>query len=322
MKRLIGVILCFSVLMIACNKKDFPKTMYVNLKDGLEVRNSPWWNAKIIGFLSYLTEVKITKEDKHIATINNKDGRFVYIKKPIKGWVFNRFLENIDSIMETNLKENTNDVNKTRYVNVTDGLWIRNSPSSNGEKIGSLEYHTEVKITKEYKNIVNIGGISGKWVYITEPIKGWVFNRFLDNYDQHINRTVTSQEQYIKEKLIGTWKIIEVSPYNENTDFFLSENLYFMDSMVDAPWAQNLFGGYNFQLNYVYGQWNWEQGKNRIKIEGGLPSETEIQLLANFGEYYLTDVNFIDNEHITLYNEIAFPWTIEKKVFLKLERIE
>jgi hypothetical protein len=133
MKRLVGVILCISVLMIACNKK------------------------------------------------------------------------NQQALTETNTQK---DFPKTMYVNATDGLRVRNSPSSDGERIGLLNNLTEVTITKEDNNTVNIGGTDGKWVYITEPIEGWIFDGFLDNYDQYIKRTVTRPDNP-EEKFTGAQDIID-----------------------------------------------------------------------------------------------------------------
>jgi hypothetical protein len=129
MKRLVGVVLCFSVLMIVCNKK----------------------------------QTKTNQED---------------LSK------------------------------KTMYVNATDGLRVRNSPSSDGEILGLLEDLTKVTATKKDNNTVNIGGVDGKWVYITEPIEGWVFDGFLVNYKPHIKKTSakgTTKENTIEEKLIGNW---------------------------------------------------------------------------------------------------------------------
>jgi hypothetical protein len=105
MKRLIGVVLCISVLMIACNKKqtettqeDLTKVMYVNASEGLWVRNSPDINGKKVGLLQNLTQVIITKENINTVNIGGVEGKWVYITEPIEGWVFDGFLKSIYDI--------------------------------------------------------------------------------------------------------------------------------------------------------------------------------------------------------------------------------
>jgi hypothetical protein len=270
MKRLIGVILCFSVLMIACNKN---KTV---------------------------DEIVNDKNDQVLTETNTQKG-----------------------------------FPKTMYVNAADGLQVRNSPSSDGESLGLLSYLTEVAITKEDNNTVNIGGIDGKWVYITFPVEGWVFNGFLDNYTQYIRRIVTTktetnQKEQIKEKLIGAWKIINVYSDSDENKWSLGAAgvMEFMDVRISYDYGQEFFpeffplAYYDFKFSYFTGQLDWELGKNTIKIKGGWPLETAGIGLDAFGEYYLTDINFIDNDHIMLCNEVIHPSYDEKKVFLKLERIK
>jgi hypothetical protein len=327
MKRLIGVILCFSVLMIACNKnktettqKDLEK-IYVNTMEGLWVRNSPSSDGKQIEFLSYLTEVKITKENDNNVTVDGIYGKWVYITEPIKGWVFNGYLGNIDQIMEASLHKDTNKyINYIMYVNATDGLRVRNSPSSNGEQIGLLKYLTKVNITNEDNNTVNIGGVDGKWAYITEPIEGWIFNVFLENYDQHEKRI--EQINKLKEKFIGTWAIIEISPFPKNySSITLSPEdpkMIFMNELRSSE-ERDYF--YDFEYSGFRGKWNWEVDKKRIKIEGGFLNDNGSYRtgLYDLGEYYLSNINFIDNNHITLYEEIYY--TKGSKNY-KLERVE
>ena len=110
MKRLIGVILCFSVLFVACNKKnqltetntqkDFPKTMYVNATEGLRVRNSPSSDGEKVGLLKHNTQVIITKEDINTVNIGGVEGKWVYITTPVEGWVFDGFLVDFEKIKE------------------------------------------------------------------------------------------------------------------------------------------------------------------------------------------------------------------------------
>jgi hypothetical protein len=69
-------------------------------------------------------------------------------------------------------------------VNATLGLRVRNSPSLNSDRIGLLNYLTEVRIIEEDSNIVNIDGIEGKWVLVhTNNIEGWIFDGYLITID-------------------------------------------------------------------------------------------------------------------------------------------
>jgi hypothetical protein len=230
MKRLVGVILCISVLMIACNKKNQP--------------------------------------------VNTQK-----------------------------------DFPKTMYVNAADGLRVRNSPSSDGERIGLLNDLTEVTITKEDNNTVNIGGTDGKWVYITEPIEGWIFDGFLADEEHHKKRiaAIEASERRIKEKIIGNWTIIEITPYTENYEDTISDKrrqLSFSDSLYD-------FFGW-------YGGYDWEPGTNTIKL---IPES------SNMVDFYFSDIKFIDDDHMTLYDEMlngieyADMINKRKKLLLKLERV-
>lgn len=115
-KRLVGVILCLSVLMIACKKKqtettqkDFPKKMYVNVKKGLRVRDSPYLNKQETSLpIPYLEEVTVIREENNTMNIVGVDGewisgKWVYISSPLYGWVFSAFLStdiNINHVKE------------------------------------------------------------------------------------------------------------------------------------------------------------------------------------------------------------------------------
>jgi hypothetical protein len=234
MKRLIGVILCISVLMIACNKK------------------------------------------------------------------------NQQVLTETNTQE---DFPKIMFVNAADGLRVRNSPSSDGEKIGLLSYLSWVRITKEDNNTVNIGGVDGKYVYITYPKEGWIFNGFLEDEEHHKKRlaAIETSEGQIKEKIIGDWTIIEITPYTEeyeNTISYKERQLSFSDRLYD-------FFGW-------YGGYDWESGTNTIKLN---PES------RNMVDYYFSDIKFIDDDHMTLYDEMLngikhADLNKRKKLFLKLERVK
>jgi len=239
MKRLIGVILCLSLLMIACKKK---QTEYISYTD-----------------------------------------------------------------------------DKFMYVNAPDGLRVRDAPSADGEKIGLLKDFEMVRISKEEDKTVNIGGVDGKWVYIINPIEGWIFDGFLEDYEPHIKRTsaIGEQEYIIEEKLIGEWKIIDVSPHNEKTEWLVKY----------TPIRMNFNIGSNFEYGIFSGSFNYELYKNVIELIGGWSYESEMQGQKDYGTYYLTDIKFIDNDHITLYSEIQPYDDVDydlggEKVSLKLERVK
>jgi hypothetical protein len=87
------------------------------------------------------------------------------------------------------------------YVNSPEGLRIRNLPSINGERIGLLENFTKVNVVKEDLNVHNINGTEGRWVYISTPIEGWIFDGFLTdlNINDQINQYDFKIEEYFSE---------------------------------------------------------------------------------------------------------------------------
>lgn len=83
--------------------------------------------------------------------------------------------------------------NSVLCVNSQEGLNIRNIPSIDGEKIGTLSYLTEILIMDEDVNFTNINGIYGKWVQIATPIKGWIFSGYLEKKDKIIQDALFSE---------------------------------------------------------------------------------------------------------------------------------
>jgi hypothetical protein len=71
------------------------------------------------------------------------------------------------------------------------GLPVSNLP--NGERIGLLDFCTEVLVTDEDKERVIIDGILGNWVYISSPFEGWVFNGYLADFG------------YFESVMAGNW---------------------------------------------------------------------------------------------------------------------
>ena len=68
------------------------------------------------------------------------------------------------------------------YVNILAELEIRSLPNLTSEVIGLLKPLTEVNVIIEEDIFYEINGATGKWVYIDEPIEGWIFNGFLTKY--------------------------------------------------------------------------------------------------------------------------------------------
>ena len=68
-------------------------TMYVNATAGLRVRNIPSTKGESLGSLEHLTKVNVTIISNDIVAIGDTAGNWVYINRPIEGWVFSGFLE-------------------------------------------------------------------------------------------------------------------------------------------------------------------------------------------------------------------------------------
>ena len=68
-----------------------------------------------------------------------------------------------------------------KSVKATAGLRVRSSPGTDSGTTGVLDFLATVTITKENDAVVNIDGLEGKWVYITSPLEGWVFDGYLDS---------------------------------------------------------------------------------------------------------------------------------------------
>ena len=82
--------------------------------------------------------------------------------------------DNIDSPQEAQTR-----LNKPMFVTATSGLLVRNTPSLDGNRLGSLDFGTVVIPVKENGEAVNLDGVEGKWVYLESPVAGWVFDGYL-----------------------------------------------------------------------------------------------------------------------------------------------
>ncbi|MDR0289754.1 MAG: SH3 domain-containing protein, partial [Treponema sp.] len=190
------------------------------------------------------------------------------------------------------------DLNKIMYVNSPEGLRVRNLPSINGDRIGLLDYLTEVKIKKEDNDIVSIEGIEGKWVNIITPIEGWIFNGFLENEEQYKNRF----NKTIQEKIIGSWRVLkDESEINEPSYSYPSEYLTF----PMLTFRRN--GIFSFGIagkgGGLGGEWKVENGIIIIMGKWGSEGETEEESKnAPYETIYLTDIKFLNDDNVTLYN--------------------
>jgi hypothetical protein len=72
-------------------------------------------------------------------------------------------------------------VEEQKSVKATAGLRVRSSPGTDSRTTGVLDFLETVTVTKENDAVVNIDGLEGKWVYITSPLEGWVFDGYLDS---------------------------------------------------------------------------------------------------------------------------------------------
>jgi len=98
------IFLVLVILLVSCNRikeninnvldvqDNTNKIMYVNASSGLRVRSLPSMDGEVIGVLDFFTKVSILKEDDEKITINDIEGKWVYINSPIEGWVFDGYL--------------------------------------------------------------------------------------------------------------------------------------------------------------------------------------------------------------------------------------
>jgi len=86
---------------------------------------------------------------------------------------------NASAFAATQAQEN---LNRIMFVNMQNGLRIRNSPSVNSEKIGG----------------------SVRWVYIISPIQEWGFDGFLETDGPHLDIS----EMDFWSEMVGVWATI------------------------------------------------------------------------------------------------------------------
>jgi hypothetical protein len=181
----------------------------------------------------------------------------------------------LTAIAETQAQETS----AVMYVNATAGLRVRSSPDLDGERIASLSYMSEVRVTRQGENTVTIDGISGKWVYVTAgDTEGWVFGGYL----------ITPEN--LKQMFVGTWRVVDESN-NENWWFRPFMVLIFKEN-GDFIYGQDSTGG------GFFGTWSFENG---AIVTTGRWSDHEWEATET-KTVYLRNIQFIDDTNLTLHN--------------------
>ena len=141
------------------------KIMYTNAQAGLRVRNLPGLDGIITGSLDFGTEVIITYKDNNIVVIDDIEGRWVHIKSPIEGWIFNGYL--IDN------KYNLLDNDPSLLAELIIGTWDWIDENNPRMVSGGFMYFGTDKIYREGMRNAGGGG-TGTW-YLDENIVSTVF---------------------------------------------------------------------------------------------------------------------------------------------------
>jgi hypothetical protein len=231
----------------------------------------------------------------------------------------NKDIEDVSVHVSTEIQEQKN-LNKIMYVNSPEGLRVRNLPNVNGDRIGLLDYLTEVKIVKEDNDIVSIEGIEGKWVNIITPIEGWVFNGYLTNVK-------SPRAAIVSEHPLATWQIIDRSPfefplesrYNLNSYFEFTRISYSNGVFVGAcnAWTGSFLHGY-----LVYSSdgvtWNvvnkrWRYGFSSVTYGNGMflaiGANGQLAYSYNGAEWFTDENQFPGTYSIIFGNNRFITWT-------------
>ena len=178
-----------------------------------------------------------------------------------------------------------------RYVNSPEGLRVRNLPDINGERIGLLDYCTEVSVAEEDNNIVNIDGIEGKWVKIRHPMEGWVFDGYL--------LTEWELNSFIHNIIFGDWRV--VNEIDEKMDWDNLTTIYFRENGVFNYHERST----GFKLSA-----EWEPFKGRIVL---FTKEVESEDDLFYNNYNIKNIKYISENRATIYNGIRDTFeTIER----------
>jgi hypothetical protein len=136
-------------------KENSQKTMYVTAKSGLNEREKPSSDSKIIRKLSFWEKVIVYKRGPEITM----DGITNHWYKTDAGWIFGGYL-----------------FPERMYVTAKDGLIQREEPLINSKRIGKFSFGERVYV-KEQGPRATIDGIADHWYKIYDD--GWVFGGFL-----------------------------------------------------------------------------------------------------------------------------------------------
>ncbi|MDH5657380.1 MAG: SH3 domain-containing protein, partial [Spirochaetia bacterium] len=122
-------------------------------------------------------------------------------------------------------KDSSGDVGGLQMVTAKAGLNLRKEPSQDAEKIITIPYGTVVKIEKKQDEIIEIGGVKGRWAYVSivteNPGKkpavspGWVFDAYLGEV-RDVNCLSLDELEKTPEFYVN---ILDSSWYNENFHF-------------------------------------------------------------------------------------------------------
>ena len=136
----------------------------------------------------YIYNGKFTTASRKKASVK-VDGNTAYVSKSNfkkyanykNFWIFSN-----DKAVETKKKSTS----YTRYVKVKFSLNVRKDKGTKYKKVGNLKNGTKVTVTKT----------SGKWSYITSPIKGWVTSKYLSKTKSTTIKNTVGKTKTLKSK--------------------------------------------------------------------------------------------------------------------------
>ncbi len=168
-----------------------------------------------------------------------------------------------------------------------DGLRVREKPSLEGKKLGSVNKGYRVEALAHSNHTDNIDGFTGYWYYIVyKDLSGWVFGKYIQI---DIATSIPSESEFTPPKpskakanlndILGNWPMYHDTPnviysfYNDGKAKFVSS--YFEDGtdrVINRPevWGSYIFDGKTIHVN-------WNDGTSSVfyvKKEYGVTSLT------------------------------------------------